>query len=892
MPDKDNIDVLSIDEITSLEEQLTQIGDNLQELRGKETESEKIQKEKEEKKAEEELFKFPNIYIFGKTRDKKKYDVFQQLENIYEVNKGQLLVHIGENIEQSEVPEIIAGENVVVTPDRKKYYANLSGQLYWNKNIVSVIPVKKFDGDIDSLLGEVYYKGNVLIKGNVLDGVKIRATGDIIIYENVNKAEVISEKNIIVKNGYKGRDGGLLKAKGNVIVRFVENGNIEADENVIVSESIIHSNVSARKRIELIGEKRLIVGGKLIAGEEINCAILGSESYTLTEVSVGATTTEKETLDNDRAQLVANEKEFHEVDLNIGTLVAQKEAGTISSENERKLGELKNRKAVLKEEIARLKRRISEIEENLLQRKSGKVSAAELVYPGIKYTISRAAGQINKEIRKVTLIDEKGKIAQSTYEPCKLTYLDIFSQELTETEIKQLKEKEEVITDFSKIRKNIIITAKSEKAGIEKGCELLELTKEDIVHVVLEQPEPKNNNMFKLHIVEVKPGENKKLIKRKIMPIDKYTAVQVEGETIEECLKKASAYFNLPIEKLTYKILQKAKGGIVGLGKKSYILKVSLKEEKEKVPKELIKEIGKNVDGYFTIQNTLNGLMLTVFPPKGDGAPVDENAIYKDLNMYKYEKDINKDAIAEAIANPTGKPILIGPRQPEPELDGKFEISITEDNLKCFVTVYPAKEGGIPVTEEDVLNALKEKGIANIKTDKLREIFTNNLFFEEVIVAEGTPARNGEDAKIEFKIKVSDEAQYNFHEDEKGRVDFKEINLIENVVAGQVLAIKIPATEGKPGVDIYGNEIPASDGKDIALQPGKNTILSDDGVELKSEIDGHAVLIGNRIKVDPIYYVNGDVSYETGNINFLGTVVIRGSIKDDFVVRATGDFMW
>lgn len=885
-----NVD-LSLDDITSLEEQLSSLNENLQELRGKETISEVIQKEQEtqdEIKKQEELLKVPDLYIFGRLKEKRKLDVFQQLDSILEVNKGQLLASIPEEANKETV-DIVGGENVIVTPDRKKFYASVSGQLYWNKNVVSVIPIKKFDGDVDSTLGEVYYKGNVSIKGNVLDGVKIRATGDIFITENVNKAEIISEKNIFVKNGYKGRDGGLLKAKGNVIVRFVENGNIESDENVIVGESIMHSTISARRQVALIGEKKIIVGGKIIAGEEINCAILGSENYTTTEVQVGATTTEREQLETDRAQLNAFEKEYQEVDLNIGTLIAQKESGRISTDHEKKLLELKSRRAYLKDEIARLKKRTRQVEENIQMRKSGRVCASEIVYPGIRYTITRAVGQINKEIRHVSLIDEKGKMTQAPYEETKLKFIPIFATELDESDIVKIKENENIVSDLSQFRRNIIIMAKSERAGFEKGCELLGLAKDDVVHTILKHPTPQNDKMFELHIVEVKPGENKNVIKRKIIPKERLNIVQVEGETIEECLQKASAYLKTPVDKLTYRVLQKARAGIAGLGKKSYILKVSIKEEKSRVPKEILKEIGKNIDGYFTIQNTLNGLILTVSPPKGDGAPVDESAILKDLNLYKYEKDINFGLISETVANSTGKPVVIGPRQPEPELDGKFEIGISDDNLKCTVTVYPAKEGGVPVTYEDVLNALHEKAISNINEEKLKSIFENNLFGEEVVVAEGVPAIQGEDARIEYKIKVAEDSVKHFSEDEKGRVDFREINLIENVVKGQVLAVKIPATEGKSGIDIFGNEIPATDGKDIILQAGKNTVVSDDGMELKSEIDGHAALMGNKIKVDPIYYVNGDISYETGNINFLGTVVIKGSVRDDFVVRATGD---
>ncbi|MFA6449073.1 MAG: FapA family protein, partial [bacterium] len=55
------------------------------------------------------------------------------------------------------------------------------------------------------------------------------------------------------------------------------------------------------------------------------------------------------------------------------------------------------------------------------------------------------------------------------------------------------------------------------------------------------------------------------------------------------------------------------------------------------------------------------------------------------------------------------------------------------------------------------------------------------------------------------------------------------------------------------------------------------------------EIGGAPIVSKGVIRVDPIYIVEGDVDYSTGNINFPGTVAIRGSVLDGFEVNAGGD---
>ena len=48
-------------------------------------------------------------------------------------------------------------------------------------------------------------------------------------------------------------------------------------------------------------------------------------------------------------------------------------------------------------------------------------------------------------------------------------------------------------------------------------------------------------------------------------------------------------------------------------------------------------------------------------------------------------------------------------------------------------------------------------------------------------------------------------------------------------------------------------------------------------------------MVGRKISVLNVYHVPGNVGYATGNIDFAGSVVIRGDIENGFVVKAEGD---
>ena len=103
------------------------------------------------------------------------------------------------------------------------------------------------------------------------------------------------------------------------------------------------------------------------------------------------------------------------------------------------------------------------------------------------------------------------------------------------------------------------------------------------------------------------------------------------------------------------------------------------------------------------------------------------------------------------------------------------------------------------------------------------------------------------------------------------------------------MQLRFRLEEGIPGRTITNRVIPAKSGKDIAIKYGKGTILSEDETELTAEINGQVVYKVGRISVEPVFVVSKDVSLETGNIVFLGSVIIQGSVLDNFEVKAAGN---
>jgi uncharacterized protein (DUF342 family) len=88
---------------------------------------------------------------------------------------------------------------------------------------------------------------------------------------------------------------------------------------------------------------------------------------------------------------------------------------------------------------------------------------------------------------------------------------------------------------------------------------------------------------------------------------------------------------------------------------------------------------------------------------------------------------------------------------------------------------------------------------------------------------------------------------------------------------------------------VTGKEVPAVKGKDIPLPQGKGTVISEDGLQLLADIPGRPSIINNRVCVLPVYEVRGDVDFKTGNIDFIGNVIVTGNVTSGFSIKSGGD---
>ncbi|KIL35339.1 polymerase [Cohnella kolymensis] len=220
-----------------------------------------------------------------------------------------------------------------------------------------------------------------------------------------------------------------------------------------------------------------------------------------------------------------------------------------------------------------------------------------------------------------------------------------------------------------------------------------------------------------------------------------------------------------------------------------------------------------------------------------------------------------------------------------------MQVLVSEDKMQAFL-VFRYVEGVIKLTPRELEQFILSKGIKyGLQSDTVYLISQRpqDFYLTQNIIAVGQPPRNGIDGYISLVFDTKEQGRRPA-EREDGTVDYKELVKLANVKTGQLIAERIPPQPGAPGKAVTGEDIAAKDGKEAHFKIGKNVVVNPEKSAMYAAIDGLVTQTEKeKLNVFPVYEVNGDVDYNTGNIDFVGTVVIRGNILTGFRVKAAGD---
>jgi uncharacterized protein (DUF342 family) len=222
------------------------------------------------------------------------------------------------------------------------------------------------------------------------------------------------------------------------------------------------------------------------------------------------------------------------------------------------------------------------------------------------------------------------------------------------------------------------------------------------------------------------------------------------------------------------------------------------------------------------------------------------------------------------------------------EKDFSIEFNITQGGLAADMRIVPGS-GEVPsLSVEEIMKAIQDEGITyGVLTEVVEQVAREKTLNTWVTIAKGVEPSVGKDGYVKFHFET-ERTKVRLKEDASGRVNLRDLNLIQNVKKGDILCELMPPETGTSGMTVKGEEILGKMGAHAKLPGGQNVSFSADHTTILSGMDGMVTWADSSIIVDHVYVVD-TVDANIGNIRFNGSVVVNGEVGDGYEIHAGED---
>jgi len=305
------------------------------------------------------------------------------------------------------------GKNTKVVGEHR-LIATVNGQIVDKGSRISVDPRLEIKGGVGVQTGDIDFDGTVQIKGDVEQGFKVKATGDIEIKGSINGAEVRG-RNVYISGGITGADRAKVFAENDVRTAFAENALIEAGNDIFIADIALHSQIRAGKRLIMEDKHGQITGGHAVAGEIVSVKIIGNSSFVVTKVSVGVDPNLQKEYQELRKVYKESKKRLTHITQTLNTL-SKIDINKLPKSRVESINALTRSQFPLAGQIKRDEKRILEIEQQLTNMKNGKIRVSGTIYPGVRLSVNNILKSIQSEYKHCSIsLNAEGDVEVGTY---------------------------------------------------------------------------------------------------------------------------------------------------------------------------------------------------------------------------------------------------------------------------------------------------------------------------------------------------------------------------------------------------------------------------------------------------------------------------------------------
>ena len=219
--------------------------------------------------------------------------------------------------------------------------------------------------------------------------------------------------------------------------------------------------------------------------------------------------------------------------------------------------------------------------------------------------------------------------------------------------------------------------------------------------------------------------------------------------------------------------------------------------------------------------------------------------------------------------------------------DRRIQVNVVNDGLTALLSVTAGSSLDSSAIDRILAESNVVAGVDEVAYGALREqLLQNDFSCGEIVIAQGRAPTPSQDASFEPAFQYGIQAG---HTRGDGTVDYHDRDLLKAVSLGMIVGVMHPAIQGTPGLRVDGTSEPVAKPKQEVLRLLDGVEKQADGT-VRATRDGVILYKpGQSIGVVGQMVHQGPVDLHSGNLNMMGSLVVKGDILRPFSVTATGD---
>ena len=303
----------------------------------------------------------------------------------------------------------LTGKGFDRSEDNKTYTANMTGKIEMQNGRIMISQVHEVYGDVGLKTGNIDFRGDVIIHGNVPTGAVIKATGTVTIDGTVEGCLIDANKDVIIRGGMLGAGKGTIKTRGSLHAKFLEYATVQA-EGQVETDSAINCDINSNDKVFLRGKRASVVGGIIHAAKGVEAFNFGNDLGVKTEIFAGVNWEVKRQLSYHENCVKEAEDIIEKINLGLKQLEEMCQQQGVDLNNDPRKASLLRTRIVKQADLATHTQALNNMSKIVEAAHGASVKVLHDVYPGVTVGVNDAIHQVTEKQQSVSYFERDGRI--------------------------------------------------------------------------------------------------------------------------------------------------------------------------------------------------------------------------------------------------------------------------------------------------------------------------------------------------------------------------------------------------------------------------------------------------------------------------------------------------